>query len=140
MLRVVQISHPRHGRRIAVVSEPHLRLLPFESTIYELALSAIAAKQPLRAALEAADRGEFLVYDEIYHGRSEWQLLAPIDHPEPSRCFVTGTGLTHKASAENRQSMHVDDRKGRTALAAAPPLTDSMKMFQIGLEGGRPAA
>ena len=27
---------------------------------------------------------------------------------EPWRCLVTGTGLTHKASAENRQSMHGD--------------------------------
>ena len=41
-------------------------------------------------------------------GRSPWRLLPPFDHPEePARCLVTGTGLTHKASAENRQSMHV---------------------------------
>jgi hypothetical protein len=39
--------------------------------------------------------------------------------------------LTHKASAENRQSMHV--------AAKAEP-TDSMKMFDIGLAGGRPEA
>jgi hypothetical protein len=43
---------------------------------------------------------------------------------------VTGTGLTHKASADNRQSMH----------GAAATLTDSMKMYRIGIEGGRPAA
>jgi hypothetical protein len=43
---------------------------------------------------------------------------------------VTGTGLTHKASAENRNSMHV----------ASDALTDSMKMYRIGLEGGRPDA
>jgi hypothetical protein len=56
-------------------------------------------------------------------------LLPPIDHPEPSRCFVTGTGLTHKGSADNRQSMHISGQA---------ELTDSMRMFQIGLDGGRP--
>ena len=54
-------------------------------------------------------------------------------HPdEPARCLVSGTGLTHKASAENRQAMH----SGKKA-ATAP--SDSMKMYQWGLEGGRPA-
>jgi hypothetical protein len=43
--------------------------------------------------------------------------------------MVSGTGLTHKGSAANRQAMHAAD--------AAP--TDSMRMFQWGLEGGRPA-
>jgi hypothetical protein len=43
---------------------------------------------------------------------------------------VSGTGLTHKASAQNRDAMH---EKGEEA-----ELTDSMKMFQWGLEGGSP--
>ena len=71
-----------------------------------------------------------LDYDEIYAGRAAWRILPPIDHPdEPARCMVSGTGLTHKGSAANRQAMHAAD--------AAP--TDSMRMFQWGLEGGRPA-
>ena len=54
----------------------------------------------------------------------------PIDHPEESsRCLISGTGLTHLGSARNRQSMHaVKDEE----------LTDSMKMFRWGVEGGRP--
>jgi hypothetical protein len=52
---------------------------------------------------------------------------------------VTGTGLTHKASAENRNAMH-----GSLGSAhqdqSTEPLTDSVKMYRIGLEGGRPAA
>src|SRR2546430_1928952 len=72
-----------------------------------------------------------LEYDPVYELRSPWQLLPPFDHPqEPARCLVTGTGLTHKASAENRQSMH--------AAAKAAVVTDSMRMYQWGLEGGRP--
>src|SRR3954466_1322410 len=78
----------------------------------------------------------------VYTGLSDWQLPPPIDHPEPSRCFVTGTGLTHKGSAENRQSMHVPahDIMPRSPAPSPQPPTDSMKMFQIGLDGGRPAA
>ena len=72
-----------------------------------------------------------LDYDPIYRGQSEWRILPAIDHPdEPARCLVSGTGLTHLGSARNRQSMHATtDEK----------LTDSMRMFRSGIEGGRPA-
>ncbi|MGH9522352.1 MAG: AraD1 family protein, partial [Terriglobales bacterium] len=39
-------------------------------------------------------------------------------------------GLTHLKSAENRQAMH----------AAGATLTDSMRMYEWGVEGGRPSA
>ena len=107
MLRIVQLSHPVHGRRVAVVSEPDLRLLQNCSTVFELARLAIQSNEPLSNHIEQLDSGDRLEYDDVYNGRSDWQLLSPIDHPEPSRCFVTGTGLTHKGSADNRQSMHV---------------------------------
>jgi hypothetical protein len=77
----------------------------------------------------SADR---LEYEAIYRGKSEWCLLPPLDHPdEPARCLVSGTGLTHLGSAKDRQSMHA---------TAEAELTDSMKIFRWGLEGGRPAA
>jgi hypothetical protein len=60
---------------------------------------------------------------------SPWRLLVPIDHPEPARCLVSGTGLTHLGSAENREAMQ---GKGKTDL------TDSMRMFRLGVEEGRP--
>jgi hypothetical protein len=41
---------------------------------------------------------------------------------------VTGTGLTHKASADNRQAMHHNPAE----------LSDSMRMYLAGLEGGHP--
>jgi hypothetical protein len=44
---------------------------------------------------------------------------------------VTGTGLTHLGSAEGRDKMHKD-------LADPSKLTDSMRMFKLGLEGGKP--
>jgi hypothetical protein len=152
MLRLVQLFHPVHGRRVAVVSEPQLRLLQGCSTVYELVTSAIRSNQRLHKHIEQRYSSDELEYDAVYEGRSDWQLLAPIDHSEPSRCFITGTGLTHKGSAKNRQSMHevVGSKEQGTRTDEAdflfhapgsslPAQTDSMKMFQIGLEGGRPA-
>ncbi len=59
-------------------------------------------------------------------------LLTPIDHPDPAHVLVSGTGLTHLGSAEGRDKMH-------KAAAAGDQLTDSMRMFLAGLEGGKPA-
>jgi hypothetical protein len=58
--------------------------------------------------------------------------LPSFDCPNsPFNCLVAGTGLTHKNSALNRQMMHVAEQNS---------LTDSMKMYQWGLEGGQPSA
>jgi len=80
--------------------------------------------------------GEVLDYDAVYAGASEWHLLTPIDVPgDPSRLMISGTGLTHLGSAKERQAMHLAE-----APKAAETMTDSMRMFQWGVEGGRPAA
>jgi hypothetical protein len=127
MFRLVQLIHPDEGRRVAVVEEPRLHLLPNYSSIFELAQAALRSGRPMRDLISQAE--PLLEYEPIHNGSSQWKLLAAFDHPtEPARCFVTGTGLTHKASAENRQAMHGDPEK----------LTDSMKIYRIGLEGGRP--
>jgi hypothetical protein len=64
----------------------------------------------------------------------EGRLLPPVDHPDPTHLHVTGTGLTHLGSASTRDAMHKSNQQ-----AAEAPLTDSMKMFRMGLEGGKPA-
>ena len=102
-------------------------------SIYELAQQALDSPT---VPLATVDSGEWhsanrLDYEPIYSGKSEWRLLPPIDHPgEPARCLVSGTGLTHLGSAKNRQAMHE---------AKEAELTDSMKMFRRGVEGGKPA-
>ena len=129
MTRLVQLEHPELGRRVAQVEEPMLRLLS-AATVYALARGALARGESLLAAVARSRTGELVDYDAVYTGRAAWRLLPPIDHPEePARCLITGTGLTHLASAANRQAMH----------AAGAQMTDSMKMYQWGLEGGRPA-
>lgn len=133
-MRLVQIHHPQHGRRVAIVDGDHLRLLADEHTVYDLALAAIRAGSRLSAQIEGARVEEALAYDAVYEGDSEWALLPAFDHPsEPACCFVTGTGLSHRKSADNRQAMHL-------ATAQDASVSDSMKMYLMGLEGGRPPA
>lgn len=115
---------------MALVEEPELRLLDGCRSIYELAKSAIIGGVKLTDLARQQATGELLDYDPIYLGHSEWRILPPIDHPEePARCVISGTGLTHLGSARNRQTMHA---------STDADLTDSMKMFRWGVEGGRP--
>ena len=130
MTRLVQIQNGLE-RAVALVEEPRLRLLGGVKSVFELAQAAADSKISLVALIQKKAACIFLDYDAIYTGKSEWKLLPPIDHPaEPSRCLVSGTGLTHLGSAVNRQRMHE---------AKKSELTDSMKMFRLGVAGGKPA-
>ncbi|HEY5041910.1 MAG TPA: AraD1 family protein [Verrucomicrobiae bacterium] len=130
MTRLVQIQNGSL-RAVALVEEPHLRMLDGVKSIFQLAQAAADSKIALTALIQKKVTGEFLDYDPTYNGKSEWKLLPPIDHPaEPTRCLVSGTGLTHLGSAKNRQAMH---------SASEAEMNDSMKIFRWGVEGGKPA-
>lgn len=129
-MKLVQLGSGSNETRVAVVDGDTLRLLGGFNSVYELALAALADEKPLREFVERQISEETVDYGPVYRGESEWRLLPPFTHPEPSRCLVTGTGLTHKASADNRQAMHHNPAE----------VSDSMRMYLMGLEGGRPAA
>lgn len=134
-LRLVQLRSGE-SRRVAVVEEPNLRLLAAQS-IYSLASDAIAWKAKLSDVAREKSTNEVVEYDAVYEGKSLWRILPPVDHPDdPARCLVSGTGLTHLGSARDRQAMHVNESQPEPG----EPLTDSMKMFRWGIEGGRPQA
>jgi hypothetical protein len=128
MTRIVQIQNGIE-RRVALVEEPNLRLIEDAESVYALASEAIALDLRLSDLIRDRATGETIDYDAVYTGDSGWLLIEPIDHPEPSRCLVSGTGLTHLGSAKNRNAMHEGGEE---------TLTDSMKMFRWGVEGGRP--
>jgi len=130
MMRLIQLKRGA-VRRIAVVEEPRLRVVDGCDSVYELAMLAVKSGVKLTELISKRLSSERLDYDAIYGGNSDWRLLPAIDHPdEPSRCMISGTGLTHLGSAQDRQSMHAIDNG---------QMTDSMKMFHWGKEGGRPA-
>jgi hypothetical protein len=130
MTRLIQLRSG-NARRVALVEEPQLRLLRDCASVYALAATAISAGLSLSEAARKRATQELLPYDDVYGGRSTWRILPAIDHPdEPARCLISGTGLTHLGSARERQTMHAH---------ADEELTDSMKMFRWGIEGGRPS-
>ena len=126
--RLVQL---RQGslRRVARVEEPNLRLLSRVESVLQVANTAINDRSSMTSVIEGCASGETIDYQAVYSGASAWQLSVPINHPQAARCLVSGTGLTHLGSAESRNAMH-----GKSDAQ----LTDSMKMFRAGLEGGRP--
>jgi hypothetical protein len=95
------------------------------ASTYELAASAINASHSLAAEIDRRGLGE-----TVDLTRARFDL--PVTHPDPAHLHLTGTGLTHLGSASARDAMHAK-------LEGAETLTDSMKMFRMGLEGGRPA-
>ena len=133
MMHLVQISNGS-SRRVAIVEEPHLRCLDTIESVYTLAQASLLAGTSLSEQARILATGESLDYNAIYGGTSNWHLLSPIDVPgAPSRVLVAGTGLTHLGSAKERQAMHIAEKPETTEI-----VTDSMKMFQWGLTGGRP--
>ncbi len=108
-----------------------LRVLKGVSRTYDLALAAARDRRSLESVAQAQLGEETLGFDEII---KEKRVLPPLDHPDPYRCLITGTGLSHLGSAAARDSMHVKLQKQESEL------TDSMKMFKWGMEGGKPPA
>ncbi len=130
-MRLVQLSGRGAAVRcVAVVEEPQLRLLDGCATVYDLAAACLREGTPLLRGTEQRKSTTLLDYDQIYQRQSDWHLQPSADFPEePSRCLVSGTGLTHQASAKNRDAMH----------AGTQAITDSTRMYLSGVEGGKPA-
>jgi hypothetical protein len=131
-VRLVQLTDRDLRRRAAVVEDDELRLIPKFDSVYRIALLALEQERPLIEVVNENVSDHTFSYDEVYLGESEWSLIPCFDHPEErARCLISGTGLTHLASAKNRDSMHADQQ--------AKPVTDSMRMYEWGVEGGKPA-
>lgn len=128
VLRLVQMLSDAGVRQVAALEDdgPAWVLRGVAST-YELAAEALEEGTSLAEA--AAARRSDAVAD-LHAAEAEGRLLPPIDHPDAAHLHLSGTGLTHLGSAEGRDKMH--------QAAAGGTLTDSMRMFQMGVEGGKP--
>jgi hypothetical protein len=128
-IRLVQLRDSDGRRAVAALAAegPARRLDGVEST-YALARQALAEG----VSLDAAARSRLGAEIDLAAAEAEGRLLAPIDHPDPAHLYLTGTGLTHLGSAEGRDKMH--------KAAAGGTVTDSMRMFMMGVEGGKPEA
>ena len=102
------------------------------ASVHALALEAADSGKSLKAVIDAKGLGDEVDLEAAY---AAGRMLSPITHQDPAHLHLTGTGLTHLGSAATRDSMHK-----KTTEAAEETLTDSMKMFRMGLEGGKPKA
>ncbi len=118
-------------RAVAVIDGGQARRLNDTTSVYELVLAALDRGETLTNMIGARGLAGTIDREGLL---DEGRVLSPIDHPDPTHLYVTGTGLTHLGSAATRDAMH---KSG--AAAKEETLTDSMKMFRMGLEGGKPA-
>jgi hypothetical protein len=131
-MRLVQFLTEANERRVALVSADGAKLQVLANTpsVRELALEAHRQKKGLVDLINARVGADSVDYAPAIASN---RLLLPLDHPDPAHTYVTGTGLDHLGSAQARDAMHVK------LAGANEELTDSMRMFKLGLEGGKPA-
>ncbi|MFC3785556.1 hypothetical protein GGR90_000312 [Sphingopyxis italica] len=126
MISLVQFRGADGDRGVAVIRDGRAASrLPGVSSTLALARRALAEGTTLDALTRALGDGPPVDLAAV-------ELLAPIDHEDSAHLLLSGTGLTHLGSAEGRDKMH-------RALDDAAHQTDSMKMFLMGVEGGKPA-
>lgn len=125
-MRIIQFLDLEGTRRVGVVRDADtIEVVTGEQTTRNLALEAIRNDRSLAQVISERTSERRIDYETLIEER---RILPPLDHADPAHMLVTGTGLTHLGSADARDQMH----------KAAAELTDSMRMFQMGLEAGRP--
>ncbi len=132
-MRLVQFASESGVRHVGLVDREGsaLQMLDNATSVYELALEAGRLNCELADVVQQRANDQMADYGTLVDRRL---LLPPLDHPDPAHCHVTGTGLTHLGSAKARDSMHSDAES-----ESETPVTDSMKLFQWGVDGGKPA-
>jgi hypothetical protein len=129
-LRLIQMLEPGGTRIVAAArAGTTARRVQGATSVYALASEAVSANTTLSALLDKRGYGEEIDLTEALRHK---RILAPVDHSDSARVLLTGTGLTHLGSADARDRMH--------AKAHSADASDSMKMFRMGLEGGKPSA
>lgn len=140
-MRVVQFVIPGSGPRLGVVDGDSVVDItsknPGLNNVYAAAQSGFESGQSfedvLAAGMDGADRIPYTVLLSAKIGGDKPYLISPVAHTDPHRVLVSGTGLTHTGSMQSRDQMHADQEK-----KSEEPQSDSAKMFQMGLDGGKP--
>ena len=132
-MNLIQFLDEQNSRRVGIVNSDRQSITTLKDTasVHELALAAFRANKKLSDLVTTRLGEETFDYEKLI---ADKRVLNPLDHPDPAHCLVSGTGLTHLGSAQSRDAMHVK------LNAETETLSDSMKMFKLGLDGGKPSA
>lgn len=128
-MELLQYLSENGERRLGIVRENQVREVDIVDSVYDLFFHADAEGVDMESAARALETGSLLSYEPLL---KENRVLVPFDHPDPYHTWITGTGLTHLGSAESRDAMHKKVRSEKEE-----ELTDSMKIFRMGLEDGK---
>ncbi|MBI3731117.1 MAG: FAH family protein [Burkholderiales bacterium] len=128
---LVQFTSPSGTRLLGALEQDQIRVIDAYPSSYALAQAAIKSSTGIEKLATAALGNTIYNYADVAKGG---RLLPPLDHQDDAHCYVTGTGLTHLGSADARDAMH------KKIGGDVENLSDSMKMFRMGVEGGKPAA
>lgn len=123
-----QIIRPDGKLAVVLRDGSEAALIRGAESTYALAMRAASSGRSLAAVIAEHGLGDAV---DLARLADEGRIALPINHPDPAHMHLTGTGLTHLGSASTRDAMH--------STLQSDTLTDSMKMFRMGLEGGRPA-
>ncbi|HMP41601.1 MAG TPA: hypothetical protein PKA05_14570 [Roseiflexaceae bacterium] len=105
MLRLVQFYESDGQRRVGIAGDDPqvLQLVDGYTSVYDMALAAIRSTTPLEQFARAHATDRIADYERLIVER---RVLPPLDHPDPARCIVSLTGLTHLGSAQSRDQRH----------------------------------
>lgn len=142
-MRIVQFERPAAGRRVGVVVNEKVHDVTSVNSdwkrITDVFQNAQSSGKRITEVLEEVlDTGQTVSfpYGELLSASPEAGcafLHPPVDSEDPRRILITGTGLTHLGSMEARNEMHADIEQTKEE-----DKSDSMRMFEMGLKGGKP--
>ncbi len=128
-MNLIQFIDAKNKRAVGLVSGGKIIKLKRATRMTELATLALSEGKSLNVT---ANNLATATTEDYAAALKEKRVLPPLTHDDAAHCIITGTGLTHLGSASARDSMH-------KKLDGEAALTDSLRMFKQGLEGGKPA-
>src|SRR5262245_51432111 len=130
-MRIIQFVDDRNGRCLGVVQGDQVVNVTARNT------ELTSTVQAFRIARRAGKKLEQLLQD-VLHQKSQTsplsctdllaagRVLAPVTEEAGARLLVSGTGLTHLGSVQQRDTMHPQTQTQQAR-------SDSRKMFDMGL-------
>jgi hypothetical protein len=128
-MRLLQFIDKKGQAAVGWVRDENVFVLENVSSVYELFVNIFDDNKEVEDAIWKMVSDKTEDYEALF---LENRVLLPVNHPDPYHTWITGTGLTHLGSAASRDNMHK-----KISQQSDENLSDSMKIFKMGLENGK---